>query len=342
MMNVTHLISLENETDLDYTYDYENYTSSDQDKSIPFEDICFVVICSVFCLLGTIGNGLVIWFGFFKMKKTVNVVWFLSLAIADFFFASLYSVNIIQRILTNWSTFLCKLMRLLFFLNTSVSVLQLTVISVDRCLCVVFPVWCHNHRRPRLAFIIVLIIWLFSFSLATPNLIYADAVKIYKGTLCIFDIDYSIFIKKTVLGFVFYFLLPFIIIVSCYIVVVLHMRRKRIFTSSKPFKSMAAIIIAFFICWFPTYLISFFWIFASISSNFYVIYYGNYIAIVLIIMNSCINPILYVFIGRDFKEKCCGSFQVTFEKAFLEDEEKADCETQEGTIALTRTHTDDK
>ncbi|XP_073425960.1 chemerin-like receptor 1 [Dendrobates tinctorius] len=342
MENLTHLISSVNETDWYYTYDYENFTSSGHDKSITFKCICYLVICSVFCLLGTIGNGLVIWFGFFRMKKTVNVVWFLSLAIADFFFVLLYSVNIIQQILTNWSKFLCKLMRLLFFLNTSVSVLQLTVISLDRCICVVFPVWCHNHRRPRLAIIIALIIWLFSFSLATPNIIYADTVNIYKGKLCIFDIDESIYIKKTVLGFVFYFLLPFIIIASCYIVIVLHMRRKRIFTSSKPFKSMAAIIIAFFICWFPTYLISFFWIFGTIHSHFSLVYYGNYTAIVLIIMNSCINPILYVFIGRDFKEKCCSSFQVTFEKAFLEDEEKADCENQEGNIALTSAHTNDK
>ncbi|XP_077112427.1 chemerin-like receptor 1 [Ranitomeya variabilis] len=342
MESVTDLISLDHETNLDYTYYYENYTGSDHQKSIAFEDICFVAICSVFCLLGIIRNGLVIYFGLFKMKKTVNVVWFLSLAIADFFFSLLYPVNITKHILANWSIFLCKLMQALLFINTSVSVLQLTVISVDRCICVVFPVWCHNHRRPRLAFIISLIIWLFSFSLATPNLIYADAIKIYKGTLCIFDIDYSIFIKKTVLGFVFYFLLPFIMIVSCYIAIVLHMRRKRIFTSSKPFKSMAAIIIAFFICWFPSYLIHFIVIFRSINIPFYVIHYGNCIAIVLIIVNSCINPILYVFIGRDFKEKCCGSFQVTFEKAFLEDEEKADCETQEGNIALTRTHTDDK
>ncbi|XP_073513761.1 chemerin-like receptor 1 isoform X2 [Phyllobates terribilis] len=342
MENVTYLISLENATDSVYTSYYKNYTRSDEQTAILIQGICFAVICSVFCLLAIIGNGLVIWFGFFRMKKTVNVVWFLSLAIADFFFALMVPVYVAQTLLAHWTKLFCKLMPLLFYLNTSVSVLQLTVISVDRCICVKFPVWCHNHRRPTLAFIIALIIWIFSLALATPFITYQDTLNNYSGTLCISDINNYISINKTVFGFVFYFLLPFIIIVSCYTIIVLHMRRKCIFTSSKPLKTIAAIIIAFFICWFPSYLLSLYITFGSIWNNFYVIYYGGFVAVLLIIMNSCINPILYVFIGRDFKEKCCGSFQITLEKAFIEDEGKADCENQEGNIALTRAHTEDK
>ncbi|XP_073425958.1 chemerin-like receptor 1 [Dendrobates tinctorius] len=333
MLNVTHFASLGNDTDLEYTDYYKTYTGIDDYKTIALVSICFVLLGSVFCLLAIIGNGLVIWFGFFRMKKTVNVVWFLSLAIADFFFALSIPVYITQFFLENWSKFLCKLMPLLFYLNTSVSVFQLTVISVDRCICVVFPVWCHNHRRPRLAFIIVLIIWIISFALATLSMIFADTSD---GKFCSFNIHESIFKEKTIFGFVVYFLLPFIIIVSCYILIVFYMRRKRIFTSSKPLKTIVAIIIAFFICWFPTYLFSFYLAFGSRWLNIYVLYYGAFIAIVLIIMNSCINPILYVFIGRDFKEKCCGSFQATFEKALIDDKEKEDCKKQEWNIALTR------
>ncbi|XP_077112426.1 chemerin-like receptor 1 [Ranitomeya variabilis] len=257
MENVTYLISPENATDSEYI-NYQNYTGNNEHTAIVIQAICFVVICSVFCLLGMIGNGLVIWFGFFRMKKTVNVVWFLSLAIADFFFALTIPVYFAQLLLASWSIVSCKLMPLLFYLNTSVSVLQLTVISVDRCLCVVFPVWCHNHRRPRLAFTIALIIWMFSFALATPYITYKeDTLPNFNGTLCFLDIENYISLEKTIFGFVFYFLLPFIIIVSCYTVVVLHMRKKHIFTSSKPLKTIMAIIIAFFICWFPSYFISF-------------------------------------------------------------------------------------
>ncbi|XP_075184430.1 chemerin-like receptor 1 [Anomaloglossus baeobatrachus] len=334
MDNVTHFDYMQNATDWNYIEFSENFI-----RTFSIEEICFLVIPSVFSLLGIIGNGLVIWFGFFRIKKTVNVMWFLSLAIADFFFTLMTLAYIAQYLIENSSTFFCKMLPLALYLNSSVSVLQLTVISVDRCICVVFPVWCHNHRRPRLAFIIVLVIWIISFAVAIPYILYADLLETFTGTICRFDIARSTSIRKTIFGFIFYFLLPFIIIVSCYIVIIRHMRRKRIFTSSKPFKAIAAIIVAFFICWFPSYLIYFFIIFRN---NINVIYYGSFIAIVLIIVNSCINPILYVFIGRDFKEKCCGSFQATFQKAFIDDEEKEDCRNQEQNIALTRVHTKDK
>ncbi|KAM4016612.1 chemerin-like receptor 1 [Anomaloglossus baeobatrachus] len=342
MENVTNFFSLENTTNLENKDYYENYTTSYNFEAIAIVGFCFALIGLMFCLLAIIGNSLVLFFGFFRMKKTVNVVWFLSLAIADFFFTLLLPVYIAQLLLGNWSKFSCKIMPLLLYLNSSVSVFQLTVISVDRCVCVVFPVWCHNHRRPRLAFIIVLVIWIISFALAIPYMLYADTSNTFDGTICKFDIDKSIFVKKTIFGFVLYFALPFIIIVSCYIVIALHMRRKRIFTSSKPFKTIAAVIVAFFICWFPIYLITFYMIFGSTGINLLVFYYGGLTAFVLTILNSCINPILYVFIGRDFKEKCCGSFQAKFQKAFIEDEEKANCKTQDGTIALTMVHTREK
>ncbi|KAM4016613.1 chemerin-like receptor 1 isoform 1-T2 [Anomaloglossus baeobatrachus] len=275
------------------------------------------------------------------MKKTVNVVWFLNLAIADFSFTLLLPVYIALLFSGIWSELSCNPLIVFWTLNSSVSVFQLTVISVDRCICVVFPVWCHNHRRPRLAFIIALIIWIISIAVMIPYLLNTDTTQSVDLKACILNIDISIFKTMVIVSFVLHFLVPLIIIVSCYIVIIRHMRRRRIFTSSKPFKTILAIIIAFFVCWFPTHFVSFYSLFGSIEKNFYVIYFGSLIAFVLIILNCCINPVLYVFIGRDFQEKCCGSFQAKFEKAFMEDEEKEGCRNQNRNIALTRVHTQD-
>ncbi|XP_040269907.1 chemokine-like receptor 1 [Bufo bufo] len=342
MENFTLFDSLVNTTF--YTYDYdknyqvtENYGKGVNNKSMTYEAICIAVICLAFCVLGIIGNGLVIWFGIFRMKKTVNVVFFLSLAIADFFFALFLPLNITQIILGYWpfKKFMCKVIHGLLSLNMLVSILQLTVISVDRCICVVFPVWCHNHRRPRLALIIVLIIWIISCAMA---LSYSKILNIsYIDPICTFIIEESILMRTAVLNFVFFFLQPFIIIVSCYIMIVLQLIKKQTFISSKPFKTIVAVIIAFFVCWFPYHLFSLLFLFERSNLNIYVLYYGAVIAFALVIMNSCINPILYVFIGRDFKENFCGSFQATLEKAFIEKDE-LDSEKQERHVALPTLH----
>ncbi|XP_069804694.1 chemerin-like receptor 1 [Dendropsophus ebraccatus] len=346
MENATLFVSLVNGNHSQYTeYHVKNYTVTDNDSqdsnhtSNIYEDVIITVVYSMFCLLGIIGNGLVIWFGIFRIKKTVNVVWFLSLAVADFSFVFFLPLNITQIVLKYWpfEKFICQLTQLILGLNLLVSVLQITVISIDRCICVVFPVWCHNHRRPRLACIIVLTIWIISFALALPFIIHSDVTDIYELMICTLKIDESRWLMKTILDLVFFFLLPFIIIVSCYVVIVLHSKRKRIFASSRPLRTIAAVIIAFFICWFPVRLFTLIITFASSMFDFYALYYGFLITNLLVVLNSCINPVLYVFIGRDFKAEFCGSFQAIFEKAFIE-EDKAASERQEGSTALQSLH----
>ncbi|XP_075695139.1 chemerin-like receptor 1 [Rhinoderma darwinii] len=332
MENITLFSSLVN---INYSDYYNTNRSVTENVSgTNFLGICINGILSLACLLGTMGNGLVIWFGIFRMKKTVNVVWFLSLAVADFSYAFFIPLEITQLILGYWQfgSFMCKFIHFVLSLSMIVSVLQLTVISVDRCICVLFPVWCHNYRIPRLAFLVAPIIWMVSLALAIPSVISAN---VNNREICVLD-DTDIPLE-TLLGFIFFFLLPLIIIVSCHIMIALHVKRKRPFRSSKSFKTIVAVNIAFFISWFPYHLFSLLFVFVVFIKTYHIaVYYGYLITLFLIIVNTSIKPILYVFIGRDFEEKFCGSFQATFEKAFTEDEGRADFEIQERCIALPR------
>ncbi|XP_044133686.1 C3a anaphylatoxin chemotactic receptor-like [Bufo gargarizans] len=292
-MNGTICNSSNNDSCGDYNY---NDISLDD----PF-DYYFVILCLI-SLLGTIGNGLVIWFCLFRMEKTVNVIWFLNLSIADFIFALFCAFYIVIVVFLHDGPFSGDtIIELVCYVNMDVSVLQLAVISVDRCICVVFPVWCRNHRTRRLALIVVLMIWIFSIS----SQIIAFFVLDDKNNW------------EPIVEFLFFFLLPFIVIVSSYTILILRIKDKNIIKSSRPFKIIVAMVIAFFICWFPYYLFSLLQIIPHININVYRT--EMKISLCLMVINCCINPFLYVFIGQDFKQKCCGSFQAVFEKAFRED-----------------------
>ncbi|KAG8548242.1 hypothetical protein GDO81_025996 [Engystomops pustulosus] len=279
-----------------------------------------ITIFSLVCFLGTIGNGLVIWFCLIRMEKTVNVIWFLNLAIADFTFAMSLPFIITSMILDyHWpfGDFLCKFIWFLFFLNMATSVLQLMVISLDRCVSVVFPVWCHNYRTRRLALVVVLIIWVISATLTLPSYIFRRTVG-NDGIACI------TYYGKTwvpMMRFILFFLVPFIIIISCYVTIVLRIKDKTIIKSSKPFRLIISVVTSFFVCWFPYHFSVLFGIYGT-KNNFS--RFGNPVSVDLMLFNSCINPILYVFIGRDFKQKFCGSIQTMLEKAFTEDLDKTD------------------
>jgi len=56
-----------------------------------------IVLHCVIFVLGVVGNGLVIFITGLKMKSTVNTIWFLNLAVADFLFTLFLIFNIISE-----------------------------------------------------------------------------------------------------------------------------------------------------------------------------------------------------------------------------------------------------
>ncbi|XP_073457327.1 formyl peptide receptor 2-like [Aquarana catesbeiana] len=287
-------------------------------------NVSSMVVLSGIILLGITGNGLVIWFVVFRMKETVNSVWFLSLAFADFTFSLFLPLTVTYIALDfHWpfGTFMCKLHFFALYLNLSASVLQLTVISIDRCISVVFPVWCRNHRTVRLAVKVVLALWIVSLLL---NVSYFTNTHIYdaddKFVYCFKD--WLMHDVQIIIRFIVLFVIAFTIIIFCYTVMFLRIRRNRRATSTKPFKVIAAVIISFFICWFPHHVFSIMDSYGSYTWHYnywFVTEISRLVTSLLAYSNSCVNPLLYVFIGQDFKQKFWSSIKSAFERTFIED-----------------------
>ncbi|XP_073457326.1 formyl peptide receptor 2-like [Aquarana catesbeiana] len=301
-----------------------NTTEEDQKFYTTLSKILYVSYMaglSGICLLGITGNGLVIWFVAFKMKKTVNSVWFLSLAFADFTFCLFLPLNITSIALDfHWpfGTFMCKLGFFALAINLSASVLQLTVISIDRCISVVFPVWCRNHRTVTLAVKVVLALWIISLLLSISYFIYTDTHDV-RNTIVFCYLDRLMLNTQVIIRFIILFVIPFTIIIFCYTVIFLRIQRNRRVTSTKPYKVIAAVIISFFICWFPLHVFSIMITYRMYRDLRFVVLIGSVISDLLAFSNSCVNPFLYVFIGQNFKQKFWSSIKSGFERAFTED-----------------------
>ncbi|KAJ6663657.1 hypothetical protein lerEdw1_009736 [Lerista edwardsae] len=291
-------------------------------------DMVPVVIYSLAFVLGVTGNGLVIFITGFRMKKTVNTVWFLNLAIADFIFTFFLPLSITYIALKYHWPFglaMCKINSTIALLNMYASVYLLMVISIDRCISVRLPVWAQNHRSPRLASFVALGVWILSLMLSSPNLYFRQTKTSYDVTYC--HDHYSsepeqhtiIHFAMINFRFTFAFVIPFGVILCSYVAVVLKLRRSRLSPSNKPFKVITAVIVAFFICWLPYHIFSFLDTKPSKSQTLrWVVYAGVPLASSLAFLNSCLNPILYVFMGHDFKEQLRRSLLSTFENAFTE------------------------
>ncbi|KAJ7305993.1 hypothetical protein JRQ81_010359 [Phrynocephalus forsythii] len=273
---------------------WANATVSPENANPPYTSLqtsmhlLSIVIYGAACLLGVTGNGLVLWIAGFKMKKTVNVVWFLNLAAADFVFTLLLPLSIVYTALGfHWpfGRLLCKLNSTVAFLNMFASVFLLTVISMDRNV-----TSCYNN-----------------FALSDRY----DAEE----TRRVWRARHK---AMVVTRFVFGFALPFTVIVLCHSVIAVRMKSRRLTKSSKPFRIIVAVTVCFFLCYFPYHVFSLLEM-SKMSADHNlktVLYLGIPLASSLAFFNSCVNPILYVFVGQ---KKFRKSVVSAFEGAFGED-----------------------
>ena len=285
-----------------------------------------VMVNVLIFVLGFCGNTTVIWIAGFKMKKTVSTICYLSLAISDLVFCSFLPFNIVTMIYKTWffGLFLCKVSSFAMFVNMYSSIFLLVLISVDRCVVVAFPVWSLNHRTPKRANIAVFLVWVMSAILSIPFLIARDVVlsPTEQVLKCVVMYSYTpIVVSLFVVGFV----LPIVIISLCYSVIFIKLQTNRAATSSKPFKVMTALIATFFLSWLP------YRVFTLIELKFklHIVQQGLAISGVLACVNSCLNPFIYAFMGRDFKDK--------FWKIFSRIENAFDDEGTTGTSKRTST-----
>lgn len=156
--------------------------------------ILSMVILGLTFILGLPGNGLVLWVAGLKMQRTVNTVWFLHLTVADFLCCLSLPFSLAHLALQGYwpyGWFLCKLIPSIIILNMFASVFLLTAISLDRCLMVLRPIWCQNHRSVKTAFAICGCIWMVSFAMCIPVFMYRETFTVDNYKICGYNIDLS-------------------------------------------------------------------------------------------------------------------------------------------------------
>uniref|UniRef100_A0A8C2IGV7 G-protein coupled receptors family 1 profile domain-containing protein n=1 Tax=Cyprinus carpio TaxID=7962 RepID=A0A8C2IGV7_CYPCA len=278
-------------------------------SSIQIFAICIYIIIFV---LGFIGNGLVIFVTGYKMKTTVNSIWFLNLATADFFFSFAPVIRIVLIFGKPLGYVLSKLLSFMTELNMFASIFFLTAISLDRCLCAWLVVWAQNKRTLLKTRIICMIVWILSIGCSVPFVI----------NFCTKYLDLqSLFTYRFMVGF----LIPFLIIASSYIAIGVRVKRLTRGKHLRSYRLIISLVLAFFVCWFPYHIHKLCLIPLNTVENKQNINVREVISkttpfvICLAFLNSCLNPILYVFMCKEFKKKLKLSLLLVLEMAFAEE-----------------------
>ncbi|XP_052025209.1 formyl peptide receptor 2-like [Apodemus sylvaticus] len=302
--------------------------------------ILSMVVVSITFFLGVLGNGLVIWVAGFRMPHTVTTICYLNLALADFSFTATLPFLLVEIAMKEkwpFGWFLCKLVHIVVVINLFGSVFLIAVIALDRCICVLHPVWAQNHRTVSLARKVVVGPWIIALILTLPIFIFMTTVRVPGGDeYCTFSfgswaktavekVNAAIIFSTTrgIIRFVIGFSMPMSIVAVCYGLIAFKIRRRALVTSSRPLRVLTAVVASFFICWFPFQLV------ALLGTIWFkeMLFSGDYKILDMLLhptsslayFNSCLNPMLYVFMGQDFRERLLHSLPSSLERALSED-----------------------
>ncbi|XP_018408678.1 PREDICTED: C3a anaphylatoxin chemotactic receptor-like [Nanorana parkeri] len=309
-----------------------------------------ILVMVVTFLVGVPGNFLVLWITSVKMKRTVNTIWFWNLAVADIICCLFLPMSIAQLIFRDWlyGPALCKVIPVIVHLNMFASVFTLVAISIDRCVLVIRPVWAQNHRSLRMAWVLCAVIWMMAFLMCLPAALYRKTFTDYNKTSCGYEHDvmssdpigsyqydfnytfdeglptnteqhhevYRIGFTITLTRMIFGFLIPLVIISACYLSLASKVQHTRfVNVSQKTNKVILGIVTVFFITWGPYHVIGMILLYVQSS----LLYSLDDLSIAFAYFNSCVNPILYVFMGKDMKSRVRRSIHGLMESAFSEE-----------------------
>lgn len=277
-------------------------------QGIMFISLLAIILLSVALVVGLPGNSFVVWSILVKMRKrSVTALLVLNLALADlavlltapFFLHSLAQGTWIFGVVG------CRLFYYVCGVSMYASVLLIAAMSLDRSLAVALPFVSQKLRTKAFARRLLAGIWVVSFLLATPVIIYRSVERKDRSLVC-----FPVYSSKSHMAFhllfeaITGFLLPFLAVVASYSDIGRRLRARRFHRSRRTGRLVALIILAFATFWLPYHLVNLAEAGralagkeAGVGSVGQRLRLARYVLIALAFLSSSVNPLLYACAG---------------------------------------------
>ncbi|XP_069889107.1 proteinase-activated receptor 2 [Dipodomys merriami] len=274
------------------------------------------VVYTIVFVVGLPSNGMALWVFLFRTKKKhPAVIYMASLALADLLSVIWFPLKIAYHIHgNNWvyGDTLCKVLIAFFYGNMYCSILFITCLSVQRYWVIVNPMG-HSRKRAAIAIGVSMGIWLLILLVTIP-------LYIMKQTVYIPDLNittcHDVLPEEVLVGDMFnyflslaigVFMFPAFLTASAYVLMIRTLRSSAMDENSEKKRKRAIrliiiVLAMYFICFTPSNLllvVHYFLIKSRGQSHVYALYIS---ALCLSTLNSCIDPFVYYFISKDFRD----------------------------------------
>ncbi|XP_045871818.1 mas-related G-protein coupled receptor member X2 [Meles meles] len=260
-------------------------------QTFPVGILIVSLLSLTFALGGLVGNLIVLWLLGFRVRRNTFSVYILNLAGADFLFLSFQVVYFLVT-LVNFHSVSLSIPRFFIFAWTFAYIASLSLlsaISTERCLSVLCPIWYRCHRPRHTSAMTCALLWALSLLLSILGGEYCGFLfQGFVDNWCrAFD-----FIAATWLIFLFVLLSGSSLALLSRSLCGRHRLRL-----TRLYATVALTVLVFLLCGLPFGIHSFLLHWILIQSSDIVLEHLYLVAVLLSCINSCVNPIIYFFVG---------------------------------------------
>ncbi|XP_048164306.1 B1 bradykinin receptor isoform X1 [Corvus hawaiiensis] len=298
-------------------------------------DIVYCIVpkyINTVCVIGMLGNVFVLFtYSLHKGPLKIAEIYLMNLAIADLIFLMwlpFWAENINNEFNWPFGSFLCRSISASITLNMYTSIYLLVAVSMDRYLTFVHTL---NHREiwsKTMTRGICLLIWFFCILLSIPAFMFRTVEDLPQWNIsaCVLDFPTPSWrtaesLVRNIVGF----LLPSTAIIFLNFSTIRSLqktaRERRALRAkgckrhkgTKATRLIFTVVLMFLFCWTPHHIFLFLDTLhrANVLKGCFweeLINFGEQFAYTLATTNSCINPVIYVFVGKYFRQKALEVF----------------------------------
>ncbi|XP_038646539.1 relaxin-3 receptor 1 [Scyliorhinus canicula] len=286
--------------------------------------ITISIVYSVVCALGLVSNVMVLYLMKSRQgwKKSSINLFVTSLAATDFQFVltlPFWAVDIALDFSWPFGKVMCKIVSSVTVMNMYASVFFLTAMSIARYWSVASALKPKRRFSGCSAKWMSLLIWVSAILATIPHAVFSTTTTYSNEEFCLLKFPdqngsgefwlglYQI--QKMLLGF----LIPLVLITVCYLLLLRYVTNRKVCSSStnrrsKVTKSVTIVVLSFFLCWLPNQALTLWGVLLKLNAlQFSYEYYitQSYIFPITVCLahtNSCLNPILYCLMRREFRK----------------------------------------
>lgn len=260
------------------------------------------------------GNGLVVCV-LVKHRRQTNLtdICLFNLALSDLLFALTLPLFTHFAVVGQWTfgDFLCRFSGITHTTGFFSSIFFIVVMTVDRYVAILHSVPGAWYRTVRAGITMTVSVWILSFSVSLPDLIFTKVTNESYGLACRYmpgNNRWNIYMlfSRNILGLV----IPLLVMVVCYSRIIPKLVGMKSAKRHRVVKLIITIMVTFFLFWTPYNI---YLILAYLSDQGMLqgegcdldasLQLADVVTVCIAYTHCCLNPVIYAFVGQKFAKR---------------------------------------